>query len=184
MAPPSDESPPDEAYGRVTNPERFAALHDEARRIVRDLEARFDVDIERGAHLDPELVAMFPDAPVEVVAVRPRSPVAAPLTFCLTAFPGLHVRVGRWHRQAFPTCGCDACDDQPDELIEKLRMWVEAVTRGDFAEANDGRRIAYQLAYPNGRRGGGEQLTNRDDPRRREVGVHNWEPWPPKPPAS
>ncbi|MFP5218619.1 MAG: DUF6226 family protein, partial [Actinomycetes bacterium] len=33
----------DSAYGRVTNPERYAGLHQVADELVRDLQERFDV---------------------------------------------------------------------------------------------------------------------------------------------
>jgi hypothetical protein len=48
------ESPPEEAYSRVTNPERFRPLHGSAERLLGRLEATFDVEREEGYELDDE----------------------------------------------------------------------------------------------------------------------------------
>ena len=47
--------PPEEAYGRVTNPERFRVLHTVMLEILDKLEAEFDVRREEGYGLDEEL---------------------------------------------------------------------------------------------------------------------------------
>ena len=52
-----------------------------------------------------------------------------------TAFPGLAVRFGNWRIEYFPDCGCDACDEMPDENFEALTELVDAVVLGRFREA-------------------------------------------------
>ena len=42
------EDPPEEAYSRVTNPERFLPLHGSVERLLGRLEATFDVEREEG----------------------------------------------------------------------------------------------------------------------------------------
>ena len=60
---------------------------------------------------------------------------AAPIMVAFTEFPGLHLRFGSWRTEPFPNCGCDACDETPDGLIEELNRMVEAVVSGGFRES-------------------------------------------------
>ena len=64
------------------------------------------------------------------VKLSPRDPDAAPITVVFTAFPGLHLRFGRWYREPFPDCGCDACDESAEGEIERLNEMVDAVAAG------------------------------------------------------
>ena len=47
--------PPLEAYSRVTNPERFASLHDSAAALLHRLEREFETERREEYGLDPEL---------------------------------------------------------------------------------------------------------------------------------
>ena len=47
--------PPLEAYSRVTNPERFACLHNTAAELLDRLEREFAAEREEAYGLDPEL---------------------------------------------------------------------------------------------------------------------------------
>ena len=49
------EGPPEEAYSRLTNPERFLPLHNDALEMLTALEQRFDVERVEGHGLDEEL---------------------------------------------------------------------------------------------------------------------------------
>ena len=89
------EGPPPEAYSRITDPERFRALHDFAVRLLSRLEATFDVDRLEAYGVDHELEDRS-DLVRPSVKLIPRSPDAAPIVLVFTAFPGLHVRLGRW----------------------------------------------------------------------------------------
>ncbi|RJK96405.1 DUF6226 family protein [Vallicoccus soli] len=112
------EGPPDEAYERVTDPERFGVLHGVARALVADLERRFAVRTEQVAGG----VRLVPDGG------------GTPLEVELTPFPGVRLRYGRSGGGAFPLCGCDACDEDPQEVAEQLREAVEDVVGGRYAE--------------------------------------------------
>jgi hypothetical protein len=46
------EGPPHEAYSRVTNPERFAPLHELAVETLTQLESKFDVMRMEGVDID------------------------------------------------------------------------------------------------------------------------------------
>lgn len=133
----SDES----AYSRVTNRERFAALHDAARVLVRELEARYQVTVEA---VEPDQAH---NAHEVLAATRVSSTGGgAPVTVAWTAFPGLSVRFGQWHVERFPDCGCDGCDEQLDDVAEHLRRKVASVVAGDFAETQS----SYEFVYPDG----------------------------------
>ena len=51
------EGPPDEAYSRVTEPERFKPLHDWALEAVERLQTEYEVILEEGTGIDAELEA-------------------------------------------------------------------------------------------------------------------------------
>ncbi len=127
------EGPPKEAYERVTDPERFAPLHDFAVALADWLEAAFDVERVEAYGLDTEVERK--DAARPSIRLTPRNDGAAPITICFTTFPGLSVLLGRWYTDFFPSCGCDACDEMAEGEIESLEELVEAVTAGRFRES-------------------------------------------------
>ena len=132
---PSDRPPPD-AYGRVTNPERFRVLHTVMLEILERLEADFDVRREEGYGLDKELERDYPLARASV-RLTPADPEAAPITAAFTDFPSLYLRFGLWWTEPFPDCMCDACGDTGEELVEGLAELIEDVTAGQFWESRD-----------------------------------------------
>ena len=172
--------PPDDAYGRVTAPERFRLLHEAGDRLVNELEQRFVVERVEGPEVDTELASRYPER-LRVVCLTPTLPTAATITVMWTGFPGLHLRLGRWHVEAFPRCGCDACDEDPTGLVGEIRQMVEAVVQSGFTEWFDGRRLGFELSHPDGRRSSGEVVVG--DERRRVLGKpgrYRWEAWPPR----
>lgn len=126
--------PPREAYSRVTDPERFATLHDAAEGLLDGLEREFQAQRSEGYGLDPELERasnlLYPS-----VMLLPRDTGAAPLIIAFSAFPGVRARFGRWYVVAFPTCGCDACDERAESETERLRSLIDNMTAGRFREA-------------------------------------------------
>jgi len=132
------ESPPEEAYGRLTNLERFRPLHPAILEIIGQLEEQFEVDRVEGYGLDKGLVRSLGGADFDLarpdIKLTPSSSDAAPIVVAFTTFPGLYVRFGRWYTEAFPSCGCDACDESADEEIERLNEIVDDVTAGGFRE--------------------------------------------------
>ena len=129
-----EESPTDPAYSRVTNPKRFRPLHPAMLEIVGQLERQFEVERTEGYGLDEELARGLDPARPDVL-LTPRDPEAAPIVVSFSAFPGLHVRFGRWCIEPFPDCGCDACDESAEGEIERLGDMVDDVTAGRFSEA-------------------------------------------------
>lgn len=125
--------PPDDAYSRVTNPERFAPLHAAAEELLDGLEKAFDLERTEGYGLDPELESVELQRPT--VRLAPRDPGSAPLTIAFSRFPGLFIRAGHWHREPLPSCGCDACNETAEDCIQLLQRIVANVTEGRFREA-------------------------------------------------
>jgi hypothetical protein len=44
------------------------------------------------------------------------------------------LRLGRWFYEPQPECGCDDCDEDPDELVVGLRLRVSAHIEGGLWE--------------------------------------------------
>lgn len=133
---PSPEAgdPPDEAYSRVTNPERFRALHEAALRLIERLVADFDVEVEEGYDLPFPRIDKF-ELDLPSVRLTPIDSDCAPIFVAFTDFPGIVIRLGKWKEEIFPNCGCDACDEDADEEIEGMIEIFESVTGGGFLEA-------------------------------------------------
>ena len=180
--------PPEEAYGRLTNVERFRPLHSTMLEIVDRLEEGFEVERTEGYGLDEELEKGLVLAR-PCVRLSPRDPDAAPIAVAFTAFPGLHIRFGRWHTELFPVCGCDACAESTEDEIERLNSMVEAVTAGRFRETVQ-RPLIPSRGYgwtkaefwsPVGSSSSGSRVDGRSAQRmsggRRRL-VLDWKPWP------
>ena len=127
------EGPPEDAYSRVTNPERFQPLHAAATALLDRLEREFVVERLEWPFVDDELSGeSLARPPIRLV---PHDPQAAPIVVAFSDFPGLHLRFGFWRTEPFPDCGCDACDETADGEIKKMTRLVEAVVSGGFRES-------------------------------------------------
>ena len=127
------EGPPPEAYSRVTNPERFEPLIPVVQKIVDQLEKTYDVERTEGYGLDEELERNS-ELARPTISLRPRSEQAAPITVVFTTFPSVMVRFGKWNREWFPSCGCDACDEDVEGEIESFTESVQNATRCGLEE--------------------------------------------------
>lgn len=136
------EDPPEDAYGRVTNPQRFAPLIPAANDLISELERRFDVTVTRG----PATPWKSDIKALESVWITPVRPDQAPLTVTFTSFPGLSLHAGAWQDIALPACGCDACDEGAEEELRNLAKYSEALTSGELCERIIG-RIQPVLTY-------------------------------------
>jgi uncharacterized protein DUF6226 len=117
----ADERKPEE-YARVTNPGRFAVLHSAAATLLDELAEQYTVERRETRE------------PLPTVRLIPRTPAAAPLSVTFTEFPSVILRFGRWYEESLPGCGCDACDEQPDDLVADLRTQVSALVEGGLWE--------------------------------------------------
>ena len=121
-----DGSPPDDSYSRVSNPKRFAPLQDIADALIEHLRLTYLTDVAALEHLTPDTA--------KLIAVTPEHLDAAPLVFRFTNFPGVEIRAGVRYREAFPFCGCDACDETWGDAAGKMERLVFAVSDGRFSE--------------------------------------------------
>jgi len=165
------DGPPDEAYSRVSDPHRYASLRVLAGELVADLTRRYDVDVR------DEPVA----GPREVSAVRvhPRSGDGADLVVVDTDF-GVYLRAGRWATEPFPSCGCDACDEDVDDVADRLRGFIDDVVHGRLQEELSGGIRGGQLRVQRPTSSGTTSLTRA---RVRELGSPGrsaWAAWPPR----
>jgi len=127
------EGPPEEAYSRVTEPERFMPMQQWALELVARLEHEYEVTREEGESMDAQLGGLSLSRPT--IKLTPLDDSCAPVTIALTNFPSLAVRVGRWGTDRFPSCGCDACDEMPDEEFERFEELLDDVVAGRFRES-------------------------------------------------
>lgn len=77
---------------------------------------------------------------VRMVEIDPERPGVGRLRITFTDFPGLMVKLGREPEKALPSCGCDACDEDPRELVEELHDEVEKLTRAESMQTTRWRR--------------------------------------------
>ncbi len=131
------EGPPDEAYSRVTEPERFLPLVEWSLDMLSRLEAEYDVAREEGYYLDPQLDLTPPSRPS---ASRPsvrltlKQGSSAPIVAAFNDLPGIRVRFGHYLIEPFPDCACDACDECAEGEFQNFKETVEAVVAGQFRE--------------------------------------------------
>ncbi len=130
------ESPPAGAYSHVSNLRRFAPLHEVAEALIKWLLNTFEVILEEDPVVATDLIQV-PNDVVRAVRVVPSDFKAAPLTFVLTSFPGVYLHAGSLHDFHFPVCGCNACDDKVENLIEELEWTVRTVVSGGYYESFD-----------------------------------------------
>ena len=171
--PPAGPDP--SSYGRVTNSDRYSVLHDAAHGLLDRLVTAYLVEREEGGfEIDSEL-ARIPGQ--EVVRLRPVDRHGGPLTVAFSNFPGLAVRFGEWHVEYFPSCGCDACDEQPSDLAEDLDRKVTDLVEGRFSETISGwirKGLSHRFAHSSG-----WTRLPRDQPLYKMSGSHHdWAPWP------
>ena len=130
------------------------------------------------------------DGALRALRLVPRE--GAPLVLGVTSFPGVVLTAGTWtHPSHFPDCGCDACDESGQDVVDRLLEEVDAVVHGGFREQLSGRELTSSWDYGELRRSSSTPLSRAE---RRELaalapaGDHAWPAWPvrtaPVPPAT
>ena len=170
------DTPDDDAYGRVTNPERFGAVVDAARALIEHLASTYEVEVTRARGGFRVGFTQWGDPESETIHLIPA--MGAPLSFVVTAFPGVYIRFGEWEAQGFPACGCDACGEPPENVVEHMDELVGAVVGGRFKEELARHRLKVSFFGD----WGGESSDSRLEAGRwreyGELGVHRWPRWP------
>lgn len=143
--------PPEDSYSVDDHPERFAPLHTVAAALIDYLVASYEVDVEEGHHVTaPLLHAPTAGETVRAVRLTPRGDARAPLAFVLTDYPGVRLYAGVHFSEAFPSCGCNACDERGDSVADELEWQALAIVGGGFTEeVSEPRRAKW--SYDRGR---------------------------------
>ena len=180
----SGEGPPEDAYSRVSEPERFAPLHSWALEVVARLQSEYEVTLDEAGIADADLE---------------RSPLSRPLMnspnsdslrhhHCLTDFPGLGVRRAAGS-STVPSC-VGAASTNARAAFEGFADLLSDVVAGRFRESmyldrsGDGRSTRQLWCGEHRRSSGGSYL-----PRDKAVQILDgkteifmeWMPWQPRP---
>ena len=123
------DGPPEWAYGVTTNLERFAPLHQVAAHLVEYLINAYQLSASEAPDLARTLDGEPPDF-VRLVRLSPHAADGDTLTVVFTSFPGVVLYAGSRFSEAFPACGCDACDDTSEDVAESLVERVLALASG------------------------------------------------------
>ena len=159
------EGPPQEAYSRVTNPERFQPLISYTEDLLDRLERDYVVTRREGGEVDRDFSIKEPSRPA--VRLVPDDEDAAPIAIAFSSFPGLSVRVGHWYEENFPHCGCDACDETAAWCQAEIGSLIGDVVHGRMAEYIDvpvigGARLGSRRWGPGGRSSGWRRIQRKE----------------------
>ena len=173
------EGPPEEAYSRVTNAERYRMVVDRARALLDELEATYVVRREVGArrHWTGQTCGHgdWPPKDAELVRLVPDGSAAGALNVAFTDFPGVELAVGHFSSLALPDCGCDACDDSPTDLVRDLDEFVAVFVNGQLVEELRRRSASTTI----GRSGRDWSRLDRGEWRSMgPLGTTTWAAWP------
>jgi hypothetical protein len=152
-----ESGPPHETYSAVHHSERFAPVVTVAEALVAYLDRTYDVVVEDISGLAQERELKYSITPEitrarRVLEITPGRDDAAKLMVVLTDFPSVELRAGVFFEEAFPDCGCDACDEEWSGCADRLEETVLAVARGAFSESLRMGRVETLLGLPgNGR---------------------------------
>ena len=114
-------SPPDDAYSRVSHPERFAPVLTVVDALVDHLETWYVVDVDRRAG----------ESDARVVHLRPTT--GAAITIAATA-ESVSIEAGALFRDLAPGCTCDACDETAETVADQLEETLLAIAAGGLRE--------------------------------------------------
>jgi hypothetical protein len=158
-------SPPDDAYCRVTNPQRLAPLITVTEALINHLGSEYQV------HSTTE---------GSVTTLDP-GPTAAALRFDVDPV-GFVVRVtaGPVAEFVFPVCACDACDEAVELLADDLEATVFAAVAGQLRQRVERRCLVIEIG--GGRTSSSRSLLKRSERRRIRRLLRDtpdrWDPWP------
>lgn len=114
-------SPPEDAYSRISHPERFAPALTVVDALVDHLETWYLVDVDRRAD----------DSGTRVVHLRPTTGAAITIT---AAVDSVAIEAGALFRDVAPGCTCDACDESAETVADQLEETLLAIAAGGLRE--------------------------------------------------
>lgn len=131
-----DAGPPDEAYSRVTRDvaQVTAGLGRWAAALPARLLETYDAVLREPTHEERALVTRA-GVRSEVRVVEPTDPAASRIVIATSHSDewgwGVTLGMGRLVVETVPTCLCDACDEESEDLVEMLEeQYLAAATQG------------------------------------------------------
>ena len=175
------ESPPEESYSVISNPERFEPLHAVAEALIDALIADYDVSVVDDVAAASDLMHPRDDV-VRAVRLTPADAAAAPLTFVLTSLPSVLVHAGLLQDFFYPVCTCDACDEDVERIADQLEWEIETIVTGGFSEYVHPDVVSFRLTGPDGSRSGSGRMNGPASARliaaeRRLAAIDGWTAW-------
>lgn len=169
--------PDDDAFGRVTRRDRYRVVHEAAAALLDALEADHPVDRINGHDLAD---TAWPGSPATRLVPHDGG---APITVTFTPFPGVMVHFGHRGSEAFPACGCDGCDERPDDVVADMEGLVSTVVAGGLTERRIRRLWQRDLSSHHLTTADGTELSRAhgelpdDAARHMPVGITRWPAW-------
>lgn len=133
-----DVEPPSEAYSACAHPERFVPISLVGRALVDYLAAAYAID-RTDSMSDGR----------QSTRLTPTVGDGTPLTFIFGTdqLPGVRLRAGWRFEDIWPDCGCDACDDDVEALLDDLEATVLTIVEGGMSEWRSGPDPSHHLVY-------------------------------------
>lgn len=180
-----DGSPSSESYSHTSNLQRFSPLCQVAEALVKWICERYKVRCFEDPGL-PAHLRVRDEYVVRSVRLFPEDSKCAPIGVVVTNFPGIHIQLGTLYQASFPSCGCDACDEDVPGLLDELEEQIDAVLTGNFVELLNlkAQRLAHQFTVEG--LGFAEQSRGIDDISPTQLSWaraaippgNHWAPWP------
>ncbi|WP_338087901.1 DUF6226 family protein [Nocardioides lijunqiniae] len=133
------QGPSEEEYSRCLDPAKYLVLRARAQAWADVLVGRGLADVVEVTDLDEVPRSVAAATPDRAYRIEPRRPGALPVLVSLRGMDGvaetvLELGVGRPSigLARLPYCGCDACDDGSEALLEELDGRLVDVVRGTF----------------------------------------------------
>lgn len=160
------DSPPDWAYSKLGHDQRFDVVVQVGQALVSYLAESYAVDVS---------------ADGTRTTLTPFDPVQSPLTIDAD-FERHHVnlKAGFSFEVDFPSCGCQACDDDALDLLDELECVTLAVVSGRFTERLSGRWLRTEVVFPDGGIGREVKIDRAKRKLFKSQFEHNtrqWKPW-------
>ncbi len=114
-------SPPDDAYSRVSHPERFAPVLSVVDALVEHLATWYVDDVDRRVS----------ESGARVMCLRPTT--GATITLTVSA-ESVDIEAGALFRDRAPVCTCDACDETAESVADHLEQTLLAIAAGGLRE--------------------------------------------------
>jgi len=181
------ESPPEETYSVLTNPQRFEPIHAVADALIEHLATKYAVEVSEDVAFADDLLRQREEA-LRAVRVVPVDRNEAPLTFVFTSFPGVVLHAGLLHDFPFPDCGCDACDETAETAaseLEELSLTIAADGMKEWVNPKSFLSVGYEISSADGTKrrrgetGHGKDLFVRMQAAGEELKKlpDGWQPW-------